>query len=168
MGYTAKAIANYFLANYHHFQISALRLQKLVYIAHGWHLAVRDGDELVNDEYAEAWQYGPVFPSLYHEFKEYGAEPIHRKAQDFELDDKSFNFKTIIPDVSESDHYTPGFLDEIWVVYKKYDATQLSALTHAPGTPWDTVRKNNPGIRNAPIPNELIRQHYEEKQAARR
>ena len=75
MGYSAKAPANYFIGKYGRFKISPLKLQKLVYISHGWHLAIFDR-ELVDDEYAEAWQYGPVFPSLYHEFTEFGANPM--------------------------------------------------------------------------------------------
>ena len=38
------------------------RLQTLVFIAHGWHLAVH-GEPLVGED-AEAWSEGPVFPKL--------------------------------------------------------------------------------------------------------
>src|SRR5258708_4237314 len=70
------AAANFFLAKglEDGVSIDPLKLQKLVYFAHGWHLAVT-GKPLI-DEYVEAWPYGPVIPSLYHRFKSYGADPI--------------------------------------------------------------------------------------------
>ncbi len=63
MGYSAQAVANCFLdlANKENKEITPLKIQKLVYIAHGWFLAVTD-KPLVDDEFVEAWQYGPVFP----------------------------------------------------------------------------------------------------------
>ena len=40
MGYSAKAVANYFLSKYGRKKgITPLKIQKLVYIAHGWHMA---------------------------------------------------------------------------------------------------------------------------------
>ena len=47
-----------------------LRLQKLLYFAQGWHLA-RYGKPLFDDD-IEAWQYGPVVPSVYNAYKQYG------------------------------------------------------------------------------------------------
>jgi len=44
-----------------------MKLQKLVYYAHGWHLALNN--EPLIDEQVECWQYGPVISSLFHEFK---------------------------------------------------------------------------------------------------
>lgn len=63
VGYSAKAVANYFLAQYGKHGLNPLKLQKLVYIAHGWNLAVRN-QPLVDNELPEAWEYGPVFASL--------------------------------------------------------------------------------------------------------
>ena len=42
--------------------ITQMKLQKLVYIAHGWMLGL-SGKPLVNQE-PEAWERGPVFPQL--------------------------------------------------------------------------------------------------------
>ena len=85
MGYSAKAVANYFLAKYGKHGITPLKMQKLVYLSHGWYLAFYD-EPLVDDEYAEAWRYGPVFDSLYHEFKHRGRLPITNPARDIDLD----------------------------------------------------------------------------------
>ncbi len=165
MGYTAKAPANYFLGKYNRFGISPLKLQKLVYISHGWHMALSSGDLLVDDEFAEAWQFGPVFPSLYHEFKDFGSGSINRKAQDLRFMGGGADFDIFIPEIPMSDERSINLLDRIWTVYGKFAATQLSFLTHAKGTPWHQVWSAHPGMRNMHIPNELIRKHYEEKAA---
>lgn len=59
------AIANYFIEltkNYDNL-VSPMKLQKLVYFAHGWCLAHAD-KPLINEK-VEAWQYRPVVSSLY-------------------------------------------------------------------------------------------------------
>ena len=153
MGYTAKAPANYFLQHYK--GISPLKLQKLVYISHGWHLGFFD-EPLVDDEYAEAWQYGPVFPSLYYEFKDFGADSIDRLAQD----SSPPNFEKIVPQIRPIDVTTPDLLSKVWDGYGKFTAVQLSSLTHAAGTPWYDTWHRNPGWRNLHIDNDAIRAHY--------
>jgi uncharacterized phage-associated protein len=59
--------------------IDHMKLQKLVYITHGWHLAVT-GEPLI-EEVVYAWPYGPVIPPLYHQLKGCGARPIAEKIQ---------------------------------------------------------------------------------------
>lgn len=162
MGYTAKAVANYFydLAQKDKQPITPLQIQKLVYIAHGWHLGLM-GQPLVDDEYAEAWEHGPVFPSLYHEFKHFRGNPIRHPAEELRdgknpLDDRSY----INPNVEEKDGELRNFLNQIWDVNKKYSGKKLSAMSHGTGTPWSTTRQKEGKIRNAPIRNEDIEAFY--------
>ena len=164
MPYTAKAIANFFIkaAKSKGGSISPLKAQKLVYLSHGWHLALTGGEPLIKDEYAEAWKYGPVFPSLYHEFKQFGADPIRGWATDYEFDGDTFNIRTVTPEVEESDEQTVAILNRIWKVYGGETGAELSARTHTPGSPWDQVKKKCGGVRNADISNDIIRAHYEE------
>lgn len=154
MGYSAKAIANFFIEHYGKKGISPLKLQKLVYLAHGWHLGLRD-EELVNDEFAEAWQYGPVFPSIYHEFKHLGSAHVKKKATEL---DENFEFST--PSVDEDDSRTIALLNRVWDVYGKHSGLQLSRITHAGGSPWDVAFKKDGARRNAHISDEEIRKYY--------
>ena len=164
MGYTAKAIANFFLdiAKENKVQITPLKMQKLVYISHGWHLALSNGQPLVNDEHAEAWEYGPVFPSLYHEIKEYGKDPIKEYATELVWKKDSFDFSLFVPNVREDDVDIHNFLNKIWEVYGNFTALQLSDMTHKLNTPWQKTWQENKGMKNTHIPNELIHTYYGE------
>ncbi|MCB0375635.1 MAG: DUF4065 domain-containing protein, partial [Sinomicrobium sp.] len=73
--YNPVIVANYFLSKYGvDYHITPMKLVKLVYIAHGWHLGITDNALI--DENPEAWKYGPVIPRIYHEFKKFGKNPI--------------------------------------------------------------------------------------------
>lgn len=145
--YNPITIANYFLYKYGvNYHITPMKLVKLVYIAHGWHLGITDNALI--DENPEAWKYGPVVPRIYHEFKKFGKNPIKTG--------KIINL----------DHELPlnkrEFLDKIWDVYGRFTAIQLSDKTHQPGTPWYIVWHNNRGrtTESLQIPDNLIRDYY--------
>lgn len=170
MGYSAKAVANAVLqiAETSGASLSPLKLQKLVYIAHGWHLAIKDAP-LVNDEFAEAWQYGPVFPSLYHEFKKFGKGSIKDRATDFSVSDgPEFDVEVVEPEIDRSDDFTWSLLNRIWETYGKHNGLTLSDLTHQSGTPWQITWSKSDGRKNADIKNEIIQSHYKELALSRR
>ena len=152
------AVANYFIkkANDEGVELTPMKLLKLVYIAHGWYLALRD-DALI-DEGVEAWKYGPVIPSVYRGFKEYGNGQVSKPSYIF-----TENGQIITPIVE--DEHKQSFLDKVWDAYKKYNGLQLSTLTHQPNTPWDIVWNKENGKRkeSALIRNQLIKEHYKEK-----
>jgi uncharacterized phage-associated protein len=62
--------------------VTPLKIQKLVYCLHGWHLATRDSP--VVGELFEAWPYGPVLSSIYHEFKKNGKNSIEEYAREID------------------------------------------------------------------------------------
>ena len=157
MSYSAKAIANYYISKYKKTGISPLKIQKLVYLAHAWHLAFHD-EPLVQDEYAEAWAHGPVFSSLYHEFKYRGRLPINHLATDIDWDGEE-----TIPDVPKDDHETVRLLDRVWEVYGDRSGFQLSSLTHQDDSPWHQTRVETGGRKNANIPDKRIKEHYKKR-----
>ncbi|HEY1718789.1 MAG TPA: type II toxin-antitoxin system antitoxin SocA domain-containing protein, partial [Verrucomicrobiae bacterium] len=55
------AVANRFieLAQKSDSKLTLMKLLKIVYFAHGWHLALRDKSPLIDDT-VEAWKFGPV------------------------------------------------------------------------------------------------------------
>lgn len=170
MPYSAKAIANYFLdkADAEGAPLSPMKLQKLVYLAHGWYLAVTAAPLL--DELVEAWQYGPVIPSIYHEFKEFGSGPIKGRAQDVVAEGSSIRFVT--PSLEEQDvrdhPQTREILDRVWKVYSTYSAGQLSTMTHQAGTPWRKTWDDmgDTKFKNQKIENGDIEKHFMELSGA--
>lgn len=153
--FSAKAIANFFLneAKQRGELLSPMKLQKLVYYAHGW-FAGHTGKPLI-DETVEAWQYGPVIASLYHEFKRFGSGSITGKATAFDARDFEMIEVPVPVDLS-----VQQYLRNVWESYGKFTATRLSEMTHAPDGPWDQTWKRNEGVRGADIPFELIRVHF--------
>lgn len=149
MAYSVFAVANAFIELSNKEQRSDLtnmKLQKLVYIAQGFALAVRQ--EGLFNENVHAFQWGPVIPTLYNAIKDYGKHPITEKIP-LRLGDKSIDL--------EDGSFESSVIKTVWRKYGKFTAAQLSTITHQPGTPWDSVWKDTEyGI----IPIELIRYHY--------
>jgi uncharacterized phage-associated protein len=150
---SAKSIANYFLdlAQATGQPIDPMKLQKLVYYAHGW-FAGHTGQELINES-VEAWPYGPVIPSLYHEFKRFGSNWIHGRAAEYAHGE-------LVEVPRPADAGIRAFLDNVWNAYSQYTGIKLSELTHAPEGPWDITRRETHGTRSADIPFPRIRDHF--------
>lgn len=157
------AVANTFinLARQDGEYLTPLRLVKLVYIAHGWSLALRNSPLI--DDPVEAWQFGPVVPPVYFAFKGYGREPIKEKAT---VTDPLWG--EYAPEMSPTEE---GYdlLENVWRVYKKFTAAQLSTMTHQSNTPWAKSTNNGAGYGRAiAISNDVIRSHYEELRRSRK
>lgn len=154
---SSESVANFFLQKSFDtgVPITPMKLIKLVYIAHGWHLGYFD-TALINDG-VEAWQYGPVIPDLYHKVKHYG-----RKAIVAPVDNNGVMGDEANPSPNVN---SLALLERIWDVYGKHDGVQLSALTHQTGTPWDTTWKNGGSNHYAGclISNDAIKAHYKSK-----
>ncbi|MFZ6731976.1 Panacea domain-containing protein [Undibacterium sp. Ji42W] len=150
-----KSIANCFLelAAAEGQSIDPMKLQKLVYYAHGWYAGYRNAP-LINEN-VEAWQYGPVIPTLYHEFKPFGAGPIGNKAIEYQ----NGTFREV---PAPADPTIRQFLHNIWKSYGQYTGIRLSEMTHADGGPWDLTWEQTHGMHGSDIPFELIRQHFAE------
>lgn len=140
------AIANEFLTRWGRELIPAqMWLQKLVYMAHGWNLAV-NGEPLVRES-PEAWDNGPVFRSIWDHIKSCG----YVRGRLFSTDGK----QAIAESLEDSEK---AVIDHVWRKYGEKSGSDLSAMTHQSGTPWtDTYLTRG---RNASIPDSLIRRHY--------
>jgi uncharacterized phage-associated protein len=149
MVYDAKVVANYFLdlAERDRIPLGPLKLQKIVYLAHGWSLVLR-GKPLIKQN-VEAWRYGPVVPALYREFKEFGASPIRRRAK--------------VPENIELDDDTKNLLDIVWERYKSLSGVQLSAITHEPNSAWALTMRDAGPFGTSTISDELIIDEFQRR-----
>ncbi|HAA28445.1 MAG TPA: hypothetical protein DCE56_13130 [Cyanobacteria bacterium UBA8553] len=146
---TASEIADYFIyvANDTGSFISNLKLQKLVYYAQAWHLALYDTP--LFDEDFEAWVHGPVIPALFDQYQEFGWKPILKEVEkpefSLELDE---------------------FLEEITEVYFIREGLELEMMTTRED-PWIYARKGL--LRDEPshaiISKESMREYYKERAA---
>lgn len=126
--------------------ITHLKLQKLVYYAQAWSLAILN--KPLFDEDFKAWRYGPVEPSLYHELKKFGY--------------------SVIP----SDHFGTSqklnedelsVIKQVREVYGKFTAEEIRDITHH-DFPWIAVSKGLPvyGTKDGTIPKRLIQDYYKQ------
>jgi uncharacterized phage-associated protein len=116
-------VANYFIevANKTNSNISNSKLQKLVYYAQAWYLAIHD-TALFQEDF-EAWIHGPVVPALFQKYKSFGWEAIQ---------------ETVPPILSIE---AVRFLDEIAAEYFDCDNYELERMTHSE-LPWNLAREN--------------------------
>ena len=140
----ASEVADYLIAFSHEHgdPVSNLKLQKLLYYAQAWHLALFD-EPLFNDR-IEAWVHGPVVPSVYRQFKEWAWMPI---AKD--------------PERPILDQTIQAHLDDVMDVYGSMTAYQLERLTHDED-PWIKARGGIPEDEpsNAVIEQEEMKRFY--------
>ena len=131
--------------------VDPMKIQKLCYFAHGYYIAAKDGVPLIQEGF-QAWPFGPVNPTIYETFKEYGRDPI----TDF---GKAFNYslRTKTPIAPpETDKLFLKIRDRVWELYGKRRSMTLSDLTHKAGGAWDKTFNAADGLKNAPIPNSAI------------
>lgn len=147
--YPAPLIANYFIdaALKDGQPVSHMKLQKLLYFAHGIALA-SEGCPLL-DETIEAWRYGPVVSSIYHQFKSYGSNPITELLPGHDIA------------CLAEDSLVLEILNFVWSSLKNFTPYKLSEMTHLPGGPWEIAKKGNQGkLSNVLINNDLIKNYF--------
>ena len=155
--WSAKAVANEFINIAGKQTLSPMKLQKLVYFAHGWYLALT-GEPLIQ-ECVEAWQFGPVIPELYSEFKHYGSGGVTDFATEFDYRTQRW----IVPRVEGSGdgddvRRALKIIKQVWKAYGDQSAIKLSNVTHMPGTPWSEVYV--PSVRSLVIPDKKIGNYF--------
>lgn len=107
--------------------ISNLKLQKLVYYAQGFVLAITE-KKLFNEQIL-AWQHGPVVKELYDRYKENGANCIHPT--------ESANESALTNNRDLKD-----ILDDVYDTYGQFSAWKLRNMTHEE-QPWQEVDLND-------------------------
>ncbi len=152
------AVANYFVSR--SFEegnlLDLMKVVKLTYLSHGWHLALKN-EPLLN-EAVQAWQYGPVVSSVYRAFKSYRDSCITAMAQG-----------SLSSTPYPTDEGVVQFLSSVWDAYKGFTGLQLSTLTHQEGTAWHETWHQDGAkhSRGMVIPNERIMRHFRELAAKR-
>jgi uncharacterized phage-associated protein len=137
-----QSVANY-ICEKSGWSISNLQLQKLMYLSQMIYLGRTNGGRLFDGDF-QAWDYGPVEPSLYHKAKIFGSGhvgDVFTQARFFEEDDPR---REVMDDVCDR--------------FLKFSGGDLVEITHWDEGAW--ARNYVPGARNTPIPDEDILDEY--------
>ena len=135
---------------------SQMHLQELVYIAHGWCLAIT-GEPLTGDR-PEAMEHGPEYRLLAQalarsgvkavkcEIGTPGSVPFVSKADEIAVDD--------IFDAAER-----AIMVEVYANYARRRTAELAALTRADDTPWARIFAGGSG-RGRDISHQMMRDQF--------
>lgn len=144
--YDGRAVANFVLdyCDGRGRSVTNLALQKLVYFSHVWSL-ISLRVPLVRHRF-EAWEFGPVLPYLYRDFKNFDRSPIVGRALQMDVNDGKRR-----PVGYHFDSQTDSLLREIVEFYSRLRAGDLVELSHVEGGPWHSVWNHtgrvNPGMK---------------------
>ena len=138
-----EAVANFFIMlgnGENEDYMTNLRLNKLMYFAQAWNL-VLFGKPLFHEE-IQAWQLGPVVPSIYHKYKYKGKDQITDADSSFKVNMLSENERQLVLSVM--------------ACYGIYSTSGLVDISHIPGSPWDEAIKTG----RETIDPERIRNYF--------
>ncbi|GAA4247016.1 DUF4065 domain-containing protein [Azospirillum formosense] len=156
MAYDGRALANLVLekCDQQGRLLTHMALQKVLYYAHGWHLAEQNAPLVAGG--FEAWQHGPVIRSVYKAFKGAGDQPIKTRATALDMATGIAHEPTCQLTLPQSE-----LLDAVIGAYAHLHAYELSNMTHEHGSPWDRIWNSGsavtPGMR---IPDSEIKEHF--------
>ncbi len=122
--------------------LTNFRMQKLLYLAHGYYLAMEKRPFITQNFYA--WQHGPVIPELYQIYKPYMGEVITENT-------------IITEDLGKLKKADEKYLTRFWKGFKKLTISQLYAHTHRENSPWDLFYTKQ---KNSIIDNDIIEAYY--------
>lgn len=132
--------------------VTQMKLQKMVFFAHGLHLALYD-TPLCSEPFF-AWKFGPVIPSIYQLYKKWGSSPIIAQPPAIKPSEVSA--------VSESYTLSSTEMEAIeytWEITKNLDGVTLSNWSHAANSPWAKAYALG---ENTIISNDVIKEYFEQ------
>lgn len=139
------SVAAKFICKKSGWEVTNLELQKILYIAHMFHIG-KNKEPLIQEHF-EAWDYGPVVPELYKKVRMFGASAIKDVffGED-DLDEKNSVWSTLDSACESLLDKSPGY---------------LVSATHWSEGAWAKVYI--PNVRGIKIPNEDIIEEYKKR-----
>ena len=134
--------------------VTNLALNKILYFVHALYLA--ETDKPLISAKIEAWQYGPVFREVYHQFKKFDRLPIKERAEILNVETGEYEAAKCGEEQIEYEK-----LRDIALPYIRMRPRALVDLSHAQGGPWHEAWYHdgdvNPGME---ITNEAIKSFF--------
>lgn len=120
-----------------------LKLQKLLYYAQGFSLALSGGKQPMFGDTIEAWKHGPIVPAVWKAYKDYGGAPLP-------LPD-GFDPSKGLKDGEQA------LLNDVWNAYGQFSAWKLRNMTHEE-SPWRNAYEPD---ANETISQQSMREYFE-------
>jgi uncharacterized phage-associated protein len=144
--YKSDVVAKFIVAtaNERHLTINMTKVQKLLYIAYGIYLAVRD--ERLTNEHPQAWPYGPVFPTTRNRLLDvdlYGITKENEVLQEINRDE----------DVN-------ALIGLVFNTFGDWSALKLTNWSHGDGTPWQRLVSSKDFSWGTQIPDDYIKSYF--------
>lgn len=118
--------------------ISPLKLQKLLYYIQAWYMVFYGREVLPFDDVPQAWVNGPVYPSIYHQYKSKTANMCdHLKATDFFEGPVEEELERLTNNMADLDF---ELLESVIMLYGRKSQNDLIFLTHSE-LPWVEKRE---------------------------
>lgn len=120
------------------FLITPLKLQKLLYFIQSWYI-VNFNKDLLFEELPEAWVNGPVYRSIYDDFKKsfFKNDRINSNIKDEKK--MAEKLKQVLSDAKLT-HNQEELIIDVLKVYAPMSEEELIFLTHS-ALPWNNARK---------------------------
>lgn len=153
----SRYIINY--SNRNDYGISNLKLQKILYFVQAHFLTNTESQSPCFAEKIEAWDFGPVVPEAYFEYRQYGSGDIPTIVSyiDFNKDDiwdsGRIDYSDTIIELGDE-----VLINEVVDKFAEYAATDLVTLTHRQA-PWKDAYV--PHMNNE-ITIDAIRRYFSE------
>lgn len=152
-------IINYLSSD--NYSVSNLKLQKLLYFVQGFFLCIKN-QPCFNEE-IEAWDFGPVVPEVYHQYKFFGSNGIpvtdYYEYVEYDGHDMISFKKRKLSEISFSE-IDKNILNMVLNRLKSYSATALVNITHSQD-PWKKVYLT--GCKHLIITKESIQKYFEDQ-----
>ena len=144
--HSAVSIANEFVRRHGTVRPAQMKLQKLVYHAHGWNLAINQ--EPLANTLPEAWDGGPVFRSIWNHIRDYGYGAKSGLLENTEG-------KPLVARLVEAEK---DVVEMVWDKYRNFTGHELSQMTHQADTPWSEAYLSRG--QNAAISNKIMQSYF--------
>ena len=156
MSYNVLDVARYIInyGNDNNCNISNLRLQKILYFVQATFYI--DKNEPCFNEEIEAWDFGPVIPEVYHEYKRYGRNEIPHIEEYIDFSKGVWEATEMAYNENIIDERDRELINEVIDSSRQYSANELVEITHDQ-SPW-----KNAYVRgwNNVISKESIKEYF--------
>lgn len=148
-------VINY--SNKKEYGVSNLKLQKLLYFIQAAFLSRADNSEACFSARIEAWDFGPVVPIAYHEFKHFGSSDIPNVSRFLIIQkNEPWNIEKYNYEEGSIRNKDKKEINGVIDFFSDYSAADLVEVTHNQA-PWKEAYSRG---RNTEITIEAIREYF--------